>query len=113
LAALKDSANLVASCNGIFVSEVPRGVTYPLVVITPVSSEVMNTLDGEVENLSRFSVQVDLWAKGYSKAMSMTWDAKQGMASSSTFNSVLTASRYDYDVDNSLHRFSLDFSIWH
>jgi hypothetical protein len=105
-------AGAVIGLVGVFVSEVPRGEDYPLLLITPVSDEVMNTLGGEVQNIARFSVQIDIWSKSYSEALDLLNATRSAMSSSATYSSVLLTNRYEHDVANSLHRFSADFSIW-
>lgn len=112
LSALKADTFLMNKVSGVYASEVPRKTEYPLVLLSPLTDEPLNTLSGEVSNIEKFSIQIDIWSKQYTTALSIHNDIRRVLDSSSNFRAVRSACRYEGEAENMLHRFSVDYSIW-
>lgn len=110
---LSSSSSLeVLVSDRIYLIQADVGANYPLIVISPISEEPLNTLAGDVTNVSNENIQFDIYSKTFAEAQQALSALRSTMDSASSFNAIRTASRYDRDQDNGLHRLSVDFSVW-
>lgn len=92
----------------------PQGGKLPALVYTVVDDVPENSLAGWTSGLSNARVQIDCYAKGYIAAQTLA-DAVVGTLArrvSESLSSVLLSRRDDYEDETSLHRVSLDVSLW-
>lgn len=97
----------------VYFRHAPKGASFPLVNIVPVSDEPFMTLGGEVTNQTRMRVQVDIWAKTYAELVPLTTAVLNSINEETTnFKAVRLDRRYEDDNPNGLERVILDFAIW-
>lgn len=111
---LRNSAGVGALIDDrIYFRYAPAGVAYPLVNVTPVDSLAMNTLDGEITNLGRHRVQIDVWGETYETVSATAAAVKTAInAELSNFKPVLQDTRHDDEATTGLVRIILDYALW-
>lgn len=114
-AALVANGTLMALVGGrIYAGRMPQNVTLPAVVYTGISNVPEETFESQPATvLSNARVQVDCYAARYEVAHQVAEVVDDVL---SALSGDMTASRLDsrdiYENETSLHRVSVDFSVW-
>jgi len=93
----------------------PEGATLPAVTYTLVFGQPENSLDGFTSGLTRFSVQLDCWAKTFGAAVALALAVRDRMnTNASTFSTVLLnyPALDDYEPDTKRYRRALECACW-
>lgn len=98
----------------IYPQVIPQGSAMPAVAYSVVDEVPENSLTGWSSGLSNARVQVDAYAPTYVSAQALADAIAGALATYQTSGlSVLLESKRDgYEDETSLHRVSLDFSMW-
>jgi len=91
--------------------KLPQNPTYPAVVYSRVSANIISDLDNEHKDNPRF--QFDVIGSSYSSVRSVIVQLLDAMVLSTTFKAVyLSDQDLEYDDDLELYRGIVDFSVW-
>lgn len=105
---LRDHAGLAALISGrAYPSILPQGATLPCVAFSRISTAHENDLDGHA-GLDNLRVQVDCYASTFDGARALAAQVKLAMDALGTRD----GDRDLYESATSVHRVSLDFSVW-
>ena len=85
-----------------------QGDTFPALVYSRISTAAENDLDGHA-GLDNCRFQVDCYSEGFTEARTLAAAVKTAMNAAGHLQA---GDRDIYDDDLSLHRVTLDFSIW-
>ena len=96
----------------IYPAKVPQAVAPPAVTYRVVSGGRVNSLTG-YSGLSNPQVYIDCFSTSYSQVLSVSTAIIEAITGSTRFKAVLSDNPVDeYDDEISVHRRTLDFSIW-
>jgi hypothetical protein len=109
---LAGDATIQALTTRIYPVLIPQQAAFPCISYQRISGGRVYSLSG-YSGLQHSRFQVDCWATGYGGAKDLSYAVKGVMENSSLFQTVLTARPDDsYDDALSIHRVSMDWSIW-